>query len=140
MADGPLSNTAASNPSGIGKPVSRTDGPIKVCGRAPYAAEYEVPNLLHAVVVGSTITRGKILSIDTAAARALPGVVGRTPILALTANTLPEQLTQYEQAGMDDCIAKPMNIVDLVMRVTAWGASDWRTFDPRLEDAAAAVV
>ena len=76
----------------------------------------------------------------TRAIRALPGVVGRTPILALTANTLPEQLTQYEQAGMDDCIAKPMNIVDLVMRVTAWGASDWRTFDPRLEDAAAAVV
>ncbi|MET3836535.1 CheY-like chemotaxis protein [Brevundimonas sp. UYEF29] len=76
----------------------------------------------------------------TRAIRALPGVVGRTPILALTANTLPEQLIQYEQAGMDDCIAKPMNIVDLVMRVTAWGASDWRTFDPRLEDAAAAVA
>ncbi|MEJ8406098.1 xanthine dehydrogenase family protein molybdopterin-binding subunit [Brevundimonas vesicularis] len=75
MADGRLSNTAAPNPSGIGKPVSRTDGPIKVCGRAPYAAEYEVPDLLHAVVVGSTITRGKILSIDTAAALALPGVV-----------------------------------------------------------------
>jgi CheY-like chemotaxis protein/PAS domain-containing protein len=71
----------------------------------------------------------------TRAIRALPGPVGRTPILALTANTLPEQLVEYEQAGMDDCIAKPMNIVDLVTRVTAWGGSDWRNFDP-----AAAVV
>lgn len=32
---------------------------------------------------------------------------------------------------MDDCIAKPMNIVDLVSRVTAWGASGWRDFDPQ---------
>ncbi|WP_312084288.1 xanthine dehydrogenase family protein molybdopterin-binding subunit [Brevundimonas sp.] len=75
MADGHLSKTAAPNPSGIGRPVSRTDGPIKVSGRAPYAAEYAVPDLLHAVVVGSTITRGRIRSIDTAAALALPGVV-----------------------------------------------------------------
>lgn len=65
------------------------------------------------------------------AIRALPGPVGRTPILALTANTLPEQLAEYEDAGMDDCIAKPMNIVDLVSRVTAWGASGWRDFDPQ---------
>lgn len=67
----------------------------------------------------------------TRAIRALPGLIGRTPILALTANTLPEQLVDYEQAGMDDCIAKPMNIVDLVTRVTAWGASGWRDFDPQ---------
>jgi xanthine dehydrogenase YagR molybdenum-binding subunit len=74
MADGYLAN-AAPNASGIGKPVSRMDGPVKVTGRATYAAEYDVPDLLHAVVVGSTITRGRILSIDTAAALALPGVV-----------------------------------------------------------------
>ena len=76
----------------------------------------------------------------TRAIRALPGLVGRTPILALTANTLPEQLIQYEEAGMDDCIAKPMNIVDLVTRVTAWGASDWRNFDPLFDPEAAAVA
>lgn len=76
----------------------------------------------------------------TRAIRALPGLVGRTPILALTANTLPEQLIQYEEAGMDDCIAKPMNIVDLVTRVSAWGASDWRNFDPLFDPEAAAVA
>ena len=75
MVDGSLPNAAPSNESGIGKPVSRMDGPVKVAGRAIYAAEYNVPDVLHALVVGSTITRGKILSIDTAAALALPGVV-----------------------------------------------------------------
>ncbi len=71
MADGNLPNDARA----IGRPVTRIDGPLKVTGAATYAAEYDVPDLLHAVVVSSTITKGKILAIDTAATLDLPGVV-----------------------------------------------------------------
>ncbi|ESQ79377.1 xanthine dehydrogenase family protein molybdopterin-binding subunit [Asticcacaulis sp. YBE204] len=59
----------------IGKPVIRVDGVAKVTGAARYAAEYHTEDLLHAVAVSATITRGKILSIDTEAALAVPGVV-----------------------------------------------------------------
>lgn len=60
------------------------------------------------------------------AIRALPGAAGAAPILAVTANTLLEQLAAYAAAGMDDCIAKPINMVELIGKVVAWSeaASD----------------
>jgi xanthine dehydrogenase YagR molybdenum-binding subunit len=59
----------------IGSPLSRVDGRLKVTGRAKYAAEFDAPNLVHAVGVGATIARGQIVSLDLSAARAAPGVV-----------------------------------------------------------------
>ena len=37
----------------------------------------------------------------------------RTPIIALTANAMTHQLAEYRAAGMDDCVAKPIRIVEL---------------------------
>ncbi|KGO85536.1 aldehyde oxidase [Flavobacterium rivuli WB 3.3-2 = DSM 21788] len=59
----------------IGQPVSRLEGREKVTGSAKYAGEYNVPDLLYGYVINSTITKGKIRSINTAAAEALPGVI-----------------------------------------------------------------
>ncbi len=59
----------------IGRPTSRVDGPAKVTGGAKYAAEFNVPRLTFGYVVGSAIAAGKILSIDTANALAVPGVL-----------------------------------------------------------------
>ena len=62
-----------------GTSVSRVDGRDKVTGAARYAAEFvadeSADTLLHGVVVNSTITRGRIVSFDTGAALAQPGVV-----------------------------------------------------------------
>jgi xanthine dehydrogenase YagR molybdenum-binding subunit len=70
-----METTAMGTQIGIGSPLSRVDGIVKVTGAARYAAEYPADDLLHAVVVSSAITRGKITGIDEAAARAVPGVV-----------------------------------------------------------------
>ncbi len=59
----------------IGRSTRRVDGPLKVTGAAKYAAEYGAPGLLHGYIVSSAIARGRITSIDTAAAMAIPGVV-----------------------------------------------------------------
>jgi CO/xanthine dehydrogenase Mo-binding subunit len=57
----------------VGQPVARVDGRLKVTGGAKYAAEVQVPDLLYGVLVTSTIARGKIATIDTAAAeKAVP--------------------------------------------------------------------
>ena len=58
--------------------------------------------------------------------RALDGLAAATPIIALTANTLDEQVQAYADAGMDDCIAKPVDMVELLSKTTHWGASSWR--------------
>ena len=52
----------------MGEAVSRVDGPAKVTGAAKYAAEFDQPNLAHAALVLSTVTKGRIAEIDTAAA------------------------------------------------------------------------
>ncbi len=59
----------------IGRPLSRIDGRLKVTGGARYSAEIPLPNLAHAVLVESTIARGRILSMDIQAAEAVPGVL-----------------------------------------------------------------
>lgn len=59
----------------IGQPLNRLEGRQKVTGSAKYAADYHVPQLLYGYVVNSTITKGKIVRVDTSAAKALPGVV-----------------------------------------------------------------
>jgi xanthine dehydrogenase YagR molybdenum-binding subunit len=59
----------------IGNPISRADGRAKVTGAAKYAAEFNEPNLAYASVVSSTITKGRILRVDTSAALRLNGVI-----------------------------------------------------------------
>lgn len=59
----------------VGAPLVRIDGVAKVTGTATYAFEYRVerPAYLHAVQ--ASIARGRIASIETAAAAALDGVL-----------------------------------------------------------------
>ncbi|MCM8736162.1 xanthine dehydrogenase family protein molybdopterin-binding subunit [Azospirillum sp. A1-3] len=59
----------------LGQPVSRIDGPLKVQGKAQFAAEFPYEGLCYAALAFSTIARGRITVLDTAAAEAAPGVV-----------------------------------------------------------------
>lgn len=59
----------------VGRAVDRLDGTAKTTGQARFAAEHPYPDLAHAALVYATIARGRITAIDTAAARAVPGVV-----------------------------------------------------------------
>lgn len=59
----------------VGRPVDRIDGPLKVTGAAVYAADTPVEHALHAVIVQSTISRGRLRTIDERATRAVAGVV-----------------------------------------------------------------
>jgi xanthine dehydrogenase YagR molybdenum-binding subunit len=58
-----------------GDPIDRIDGRRKVTGAAPYAAEVQVARVAHAVLILSTVARGKIVGIDASAARRTPGVL-----------------------------------------------------------------
>ncbi|MEY2492496.1 MAG: xanthine dehydrogenase YagR molybdenum-binding subunit [Verrucomicrobiota bacterium] len=60
----------------IAQPISRVDGKLKVTGTARYAAEFTLPNLVYGQLIQSTIANGRVVSIDSAAAKSAPGVVG----------------------------------------------------------------
>jgi xanthine dehydrogenase YagR molybdenum-binding subunit len=71
---------APSAPEGTGRVksgmhVSRVDGRAKVTGAAKYAAEHAAPDLAYGVVVSGTVAKGRIKTIDTLAAEAVPGVI-----------------------------------------------------------------
>src|SRR5215216_6989351 len=53
----------------------RVNGKAIVTGVAKYAAEHPVKNITYGVLVGSTISKGTIASIDTKAAEKAPGVL-----------------------------------------------------------------
>src|ERR1700743_169175 len=57
------------------KGLSRIDGRLKVTGAARYSAEFTPAGMVYGVLVGSTITKGTIKSIDTRAAERAPGVL-----------------------------------------------------------------
>ncbi|MBP2231248.1 xanthine dehydrogenase YagR molybdenum-binding subunit [Azospirillum agricola] len=59
----------------IGTPLSRVDGPLKVAGKARFAAEVPLDGLVYAALRYSAVARGRIAVLDTAAAEAAPGVL-----------------------------------------------------------------
>ncbi len=64
------------------------------------------------VMDGLTATR-RIRALGTAAA-------DTTPIVAMTANVLPEQIARCVEAGMDGHLGKPMNPAELLATIAHW--------------------
>jgi aerobic carbon-monoxide dehydrogenase large subunit len=69
----------------IGQSVERLEDPPLVTGRGRFAGDISFPHQLHMRMVRSNHAHGKIVSIDTSAAKALPGVVA-----VWTAADIPE--------------------------------------------------
>ena len=62
----------------VGKSIDRIDGPLKTTGTAPYAYERVdvVGTPAYGYVLGSSIAKGRISSMNLARARSAPGVLG----------------------------------------------------------------
>ena len=55
--------------------------------------------------------------------RRVGGELARTPIIALSANVLPEQVAEYRRAGMDAHLAKPINPREMLTAIAHWAAN-----------------
>ena len=76
-----------SSPTGIGAPVRRKEDRPHLTGAARFTADLRRPGEAHAAVVRSPHAHARLVRIDTAAARALPGVR-----LILTAEDLRDEI------------------------------------------------
>ncbi len=75
----------------------------------------------------------------TRAIRALPGAQGAVPVIAMTANVLPEQTRLAKEAGMDEVIHKPFTapeIYDVLDQITERAAARRASADAALLDRA----
>jgi xanthine dehydrogenase YagR molybdenum-binding subunit len=80
----------------VGRPMPRVEAGLKASGAIRYTADIAVPGMLHAVLVPSPIARGRIHSVDTTAAEALPGVAR-----VFTPETMPRLPRVPEQPDWD---------------------------------------
>ena len=80
----PLPDTKVSAMRQVGKPLRRVDALGKTTGTTVYAADFEMPNMLHAKVFRSSEPSARIIGLDVSKARALDGVV-----CVLTAEDVP---------------------------------------------------
>ena len=71
----------------IGQSVTRGEGPDKVTGKSVYAADVALPGMLWGKALRSPFPHARIVGIDTARARAVPGVRA-----VITAADLPDAL------------------------------------------------
>lgn len=75
--DRPATTNPIDNLKIVGRPIHRIDGALKVTGQATYAYEGHEPDLDYAYgyPLGAAIAKGRILSMDTEAAKSAPGVL-----------------------------------------------------------------
>ena len=85
----------AATHSAIGQSITRGEGPDKVSGKAVYAADISLPGMLWGKVLRSPHPYARIVSIDTAQAKALPGVHA-----VVTGEDLPETMIGRRMVDM----------------------------------------
>jgi xanthine dehydrogenase YagR molybdenum-binding subunit len=118
--------------SSIGQPLTRQDGFLKVTGAARYAADNHPPGMLHAVMAVSAIARGRVTSLDVAAARAHPGVIevmtpANAPRLARHPDQTGEPFTYKLDLLQDDRVRyanQPVAVVIAETLEAATGGAD----------------
>src|SRR3972149_11835391 len=109
----------------IGRPLIKVDAMAKVTGETKYADDLVLPRMLHAKMLRSPHPHARILSIETSAAEALPGVHA-----VLTGRALPIKfgilpVSQDEESLAIDrvrYVGDPVAAVAAVDEETAEGA------------------
>jgi xanthine dehydrogenase YagR molybdenum-binding subunit len=84
--------------------INRVDGFAKVTGSATYSAEYKTAGVVYACLVGSTIAKGRIKTIDTKKAEWAPGV------LAVITHLNVDKPAGYEKAKDKHNFGQPLQI------------------------------
>jgi len=95
----------------VGRSPAHHDFADKVAGSLLYAADWQLPGMLHGKVVRAQVPCAGIAALDVAAARALPGVAA-----VLTAADVPwNQIVEHASGGLGELpVAMPVLAADRV--------------------------
>ncbi len=119
--------TQPDRPGSVGRSHPRLDGSAKVRGQAVYADDIALPRMLHCKILRAQAPHARILSIDTSAARRLPGVVA-----IITGRDLPIRFgilpVSQDEAALEDhkvrYVGDPVAAVAAVDEETAAAACE----------------
>ena len=85
----------------IGAPIRRREDLRFITGRATFVDDIKLPHMLHAAVLRSPRAHARILSIDTAKARAIPGVVWLFTLQDVGELAIPVPMRMYRIPGLE---------------------------------------
>jgi aerobic carbon-monoxide dehydrogenase large subunit len=105
--------------AGIGTPLPRLEDERLLTGRGCYSDDFTLPGQIHAVAVRSPHAHARIVSIDAAAARAMPGVLavltgddvladGLRPVPHIPAAMSPPDIRLDNSDGSPHKLVRPM--------------------------------
>jgi xanthine dehydrogenase YagR molybdenum-binding subunit len=131
--------------SNIGQPLTRRDGLLKVTGQARYAADNHPAGMLYAVLAVSSIARGRVTSLDVAAAKRHPGVVevmtpANRPPLAQDPDAKDNPFMFRMEVLQNDTVRYPNQPIAVVIAETLEAATEGAMLLSPLYDAAPARV
>jgi len=90
----------------IGKPMTRVDGRTKVTGRARYAADFNQPGQLYAIIVSATVGLGRVTGIESAEVERMPGVVA-----LITHRNAPKLAYLPHKAVIDPAVGERLHVL-----------------------------
>ncbi len=106
----------------VGSPIERLEDLRFLTGRGQYVDDLHSNHMLHAAILRSSVAHGRIRSIDSAAARARPGVhavitaadIGKVPTIPLRHDPTPK-IRRFEQPVIADgkvrYVGEPLAVV-----------------------------
>lgn len=112
----------------VGRRLPRKDSLEKVNGRAKYADDIKLPNMLYGKILTSPLPHARIVKIDTGTAEALPGVKA-----ILTGKDVPDTLYGVSPARYDEYILAKDKVCYIGDEVAAVAAVDEATCRKALE-------
>jgi len=90
----------------IGRPMTRVDGRAKVTGAARYAADFNQPGQLYAVIVSATVGLGRVTDVAAAEVGRAPGVVA-----VLTHRNAQKLPYLPHKAGIDPAVGERLHVL-----------------------------
>lgn len=90
----------------IGKPLTRVDGRTKVTGKARYAADFNQPGQLYAVLVSATVGLGRVTGIEGADVEGMPGVIA-----LITHHNAPKLPYLPHKAVIDPAVGERLHVL-----------------------------
>jgi carbon-monoxide dehydrogenase large subunit len=91
----------------LGKPVKRTEDPRFITGRGRYLDDIKLQNMVHIAILRSPYAHANVRSIDTSAAKAMPGVITVLTGADIPYNPLPMAWPAGGSSGIQNNINMP---------------------------------
>ena len=109
--------------SPLGKPIKRTEDPRFITGEGRYVDDIKLQSMAHMAILRSPYAHANIRSIDTSAAKSMPGVVAVYVGADIPYNPMPMAWPAGGSAGIQNNVSTPRTLATDSVKWTGEGVA-----------------